>query len=59
MKPRRAWLITATFWMVAVFYYIPQPATGHVDATGLTILIALGFAMGFLFYVLIAGAGDR
>jgi hypothetical protein len=45
--------------MVAVFYYIPQPATGHVDATGLTILIALGFAMGFLFYVLIAGAGDR
>ena len=59
MKPRQAWLISATFWIVAAVYYLAQATTGRVDVGGLTILIALGFAMGLLFYVLMRGSGGQ
>jgi len=59
MKPRRAFLIGLTFLIVAAIYYLAQASTGHVDVAGLTILIALSVAMSLMFYVLMAGSGDR
>lgn len=59
MKPRRAWLIGVTIGIVAAVYYAAQATTGQIDFAGLTILLALGFAMSLLFYVLMAGVNDR
>ena len=55
--PRNALAIGAIFVVIAVAYWVsPYLGHGHVDYAGITMLAALGIAMGLLFYVLIAGS---
>jgi apolipoprotein N-acyltransferase len=55
--PRNALVIGVTFVVIAIAYWVsPYLGNGHIDYAGVTMLAALGIAMGLLFYVLIAGS---
>jgi apolipoprotein N-acyltransferase len=55
--PRNALAIGVTFVVIAIVYWVsPYLGHGHIDYAGITMLAALGIAMGLLFYVLIAGS---
>jgi apolipoprotein N-acyltransferase len=55
--PRNALGIGVTFVVIAIVYWVsPYLGHGHIDYAGITMLAALGIAMGLLFYVLIAGS---
>ncbi len=55
--PRNALVVGALFVIVAVIYWAaPSFGSGHVDFAGITLLGALGIAMGLMAYVLIAGS---
>ena len=55
--PRNAILVGLVFVVIAIFYWAaPYFGNGHVDTAGLTLLGALGVAMGLMAYVLVAGS---
>jgi apolipoprotein N-acyltransferase len=55
--PRNALAIGVIFVVIAIAYWVsPYLGHGHIDYAGITMLAALGIAMGLLFYVLIAGS---
>jgi apolipoprotein N-acyltransferase len=55
--PRNALVIGVIFVATAIVYWLsPYLGHGHIDYAGITMLAALGIAMGLLFYVLIAGS---
>ncbi len=55
--PRNALVIGVIFVVTAIVYWVsPYLGHGHIDYAGITMLAALGIAMGLLFYVLIAGS---
>jgi apolipoprotein N-acyltransferase len=55
--PRNALVIGVTFVVIAIAYWVsPYLGNGHIDYAGVTMLAALGIAMGLMFYVLIAGS---
>jgi hypothetical protein len=55
--PRNALAIGVTFVVIAIVYWVsPYLGNGHIDYAGITMLAALGIAMGLMFYVLIAGS---
>jgi hypothetical protein len=55
--PRNAIALGLLFVAIGLIYWIvPYIGGWHVDYAGMTMLIALGAAMGIMAYVLIAGA---
>jgi len=45
--------------VIAVIYYAFAPVLGyHVEWAGVTMLFALGWAIGIMSYVLTSGSGD-
>ena len=55
--PRNAAAIGVIFVVIAIAYWVsPYLGNGHIDYAGITMLSALGIAMGLMFYVLIAGS---
>lgn len=55
--PRNAIAVGVLFVVIGLVYWvIPYLGGWHVDYAGMTMLIALGAAMGIMAYVLIAGA---
>ena len=55
--PRNAILIGVIFVVTGVIYWAaPYFLNAHIDYAGVTMLAALGIAMGLMFYVLIAGS---
>jgi apolipoprotein N-acyltransferase len=55
--PRNALVIGVIFVAIAIVYWVsPYLGQGHIDYAGITMLAALGIAMGLMFYVLIAGS---
>jgi hypothetical protein len=57
--PRNAALLGLIFVFIGfLFWLIPTLGNWHVDYAGVTMLIALGFAMGMMAYVLVAGSRE-
>lgn len=57
--PRNSIAVGLIFVVIAVLYWaIPAIGGWHVDYAGVTMLIALGVAMGIMAYVLIAGSHE-
>jgi uncharacterized membrane protein len=57
--PRNSIAVGLIFVVIAVIYWaIPTIGGWHVDYAGVTMLIALGVAMGIMAYVLIAGSHE-
>ncbi len=55
--PRYAIAIGIIFVVVAALYWLTAyVGNAHIDYAGVTMLAALGLAMGLLFYVLFAGS---
>lgn len=55
--PRNAGLVGLLFVAIAIVYwFVPSVGNGHVDLAGMTMLVALGIAMGVMAYVLVAGS---
>jgi len=55
--PRNALVIGIMFAVIAFLYWLTANlSNGHVDYAGITMLFALGIAMGLMAYVLIAGS---
>jgi hypothetical protein len=55
--PRNALVVGILFWVIAAFYVAaPLAFGGTVDPAGLTLLLALGAAMGLMAYVLASGS---
>jgi hypothetical protein len=55
--PRNAIIVGLVFVVVAVVYWVvPYAGNWVVDYAGVTMLAALGIAMGLMAYVLIAGS---
>lgn len=55
--PRNALGVGAVFVAIAIVYWAaPYFGNGHVDFAGITLLGALGIAMGLMAYVLVAGS---
>jgi hypothetical protein len=55
--PRNAIFVGLLFVATGFVYWLaPYLFGGHIDYAGITMLIALGAAMGILAYVLIAGS---
>jgi hypothetical protein len=55
--PRYALIVGVVFVVAAIAYWVtPYLGNGHIDYAGITMLGALGIAMGLMFYVLIAGS---
>jgi hypothetical protein len=55
--PRYALIVGIVFVVAAIAYWVtPYLGNGHIDYAGITMLGALGIAMGLMFYVLIAGS---
>jgi len=55
--PRYAIATGIVFVVAAILYWVtPYLGHGHIDYAGITMLAALGIAMGLMFYVLIAGS---
>ena len=56
-SPRNAIALGVLFVTIGLIYWVvPYLGGWHVDYSGMTMLIALGAAMGIMAYVLIAGA---
>lgn len=55
--PRNAAVVGILFFVIAlVYWFVPSFGNGHVDFAGMTMLAALGIAMGVMAYVLVAGS---
>ncbi|CAN5499306.1 hypothetical protein BH20CHL7_BH20CHL7_00850 [soil metagenome] len=55
--PRNAAAVGILFVVIgALFYATPAMCGLHIDYAGVTMLLALGVAMGIMAYVLIAGS---
>ncbi|MDQ6795321.1 MAG: hypothetical protein M3067_10990 [Chloroflexota bacterium] len=55
--PRNALVIGIMFAVIAFLYWLTAKlGNGHVDYAGITMLFALGIAMGLMAYILIAGS---
>jgi apolipoprotein N-acyltransferase len=55
--PRNALIVGIMFAVIAFLYWLTANlGHGHVDYAGITMLFALGIAMGLMAYVLIAGS---
>ena len=55
--PRNALALGVVFVVLAILYWAgPYFGNGHVDYTGITLLVALGAAMSLMAYVLAAGS---
>lgn len=55
--PRNALIVGVTFVIVAILYGALAPVLGYkVEFAGVTMLFALGIAMGLMAYILIAGS---
>ena len=58
-RRRNSIVIGITFMVVAAAYYGFAPLLGyHVEWAGVTMLFALGWALGIMAYVLTSGSGD-
>lgn len=58
--PRNAALVGVLFIAIGVIYWaVPYFAGWHVDYAGTTMLIALGIAIAFMAYVLVAGSPNE
>ncbi|HLX33622.1 MAG TPA: hypothetical protein VKR30_00095 [Candidatus Limnocylindrales bacterium] len=58
-RRRNSILIGVTFVVVSVLYGgLAQPLGYHVEPAGVTLLFALGFALGIMSYVLTSGSND-
>ena len=58
--PRNAALVGLLFIGIAVVYWaVPFFGGWHVDYAGITMLVALGIAMAFMAYVLVAGSPNE
>ena len=58
--PRNAALVGIIFVVIGVIYWaIPYLGGWHVDYAGVTMLIALGIAIAFMAYVLVAGSPNE
>ncbi len=57
--PRNAALVGVLFIVIGfVYWFLPTYGGWHVDYAGVTMLIALGVAMGMMAYVLVAGSRE-
>jgi uncharacterized membrane protein YgaE (UPF0421/DUF939 family) len=58
--PRNAALVGVAFIVVGVIYWVvPSVGGWHIDYAGTTMLIALGLAIAFMAYVLVAGSPNE
>jgi hypothetical protein len=58
--PRNAALVGILFIAIGLIYWaIPYFGGWHVDYAGVTMLIALGIAIAFMAYVLVAGSPNE
>ena len=58
--PRNAVFVGLLFVAIGViFWALPTLGGWHVDYAGVTMLVALGIAMGIMAYVLIAGSPNE
>jgi hypothetical protein len=58
--PRNAALVGILFIAIGVIYWaIPYFGGWHLDYAGVTMLIALGIAIAFMAYVLVAGSPNE
>jgi uncharacterized membrane protein (DUF485 family) len=58
-RSRNAIAIGVTFVVLAVGYAALAPVLGyHIEWAGVTMLFALGWALGIMSYVLTSGSGD-
>jgi hypothetical protein len=58
--PRNAALVGVAFIVVGVIYWVvPYVGGWHIDYAGTTMLIALGIAIAFMAYVLVAGSPNE
>ena len=57
--PRNAALLGIVFIVIGIVYWaVPTLGGWHVDYAGVTMLLALGIAMGMMAYVLVAGSRE-
>jgi len=58
-RSRNAIAIGVTFIVLAIGYAALAPVLGyHIEWAGVTMLFALGWAIGIMSYVLTSGSGD-
>ena len=58
--PRNAALVGVPFIVIGLIYWaVPYFGGWHVDYAGTTMLIALGIAISFMAYVLVAGSPNE
>jgi hypothetical protein len=58
--PRNAALVGVLFIVIGLIYWaVPYLGGWHVDYAGTTMLIALGIAIAFMAYVLVAGSPNE
>ena len=58
--PRNAALVGVLFIVIGLIYWaVPYVGGWHVDYAGTTMLIALGIAIAFMAYVLVAGSPNE
>ena len=58
-RQRNSLVIGATFVVIAIVYGALAPVFGYrIEWAGVTMLFALGFAIGILSYVLTSGSSD-
>jgi hypothetical protein len=58
--PRNAIFVGVMFVVVGLIYWVvPYLGRWHIDYAGVTMLAALGIAMGLMAYVLIAGSPNE
>jgi hypothetical protein len=58
--PRNAILVGLLFVVIGLVYWVvPYVGHWHIDYAGVTMLAALGIAMGLMAYVLIAGSPNE
>ena len=58
--PRNAIFVGILFVVIgAIYWVVPYLGHWHIDYAGVTMLAALGIAMGLMAYVLIAGSPNE
>ena len=58
--PRNAIFVGVLFVVIGLIYWgVPYLGHWHIDYAGVTMLAALGIAMGLMAYVLIAGSPNE
>lgn len=58
--PRNATFVGILFVVIGLIYWVvPYLGHWHIDYAGVTMLAALGIAMGLMAYVLIAGSPNE